>query len=161
MNRPRYASWGHSCNEPSMAAWWNARYASWGAWWNANRKEFLKLATWELLEKQICNRFMPKGSTSLSRCVPFSCVLRETSPLPNTRLPSPKLSHFIQHLQVPAPVPCPSYSRPPHCRHPGLRHRQHQIDNINVDDLSALMSMQYESLAAEGNLGRMWVRQPH
>lgn len=54
---------GTQLHEPSMAAWWNA-----------NRKEFLKLATWDLLEKQIRNRFMPKGYKLIALRTFFLCA---------------------------------------------------------------------------------------
>jgi hypothetical protein len=44
------------------------------AWWNAGRKEFLKLATWELFEKQICTRFMAKGYRLLTLHTFFLCA---------------------------------------------------------------------------------------
>jgi hypothetical protein len=44
------------------------------AWWNAGRKEFLKLATWELFEKQIHTRFMAKGHRLLALHTFFLCM---------------------------------------------------------------------------------------
>ncbi len=136
---------GTQLHEPSMAAWWNA-----------NRKEFLKLATWELLEKQIRNRFMPKGYKLIALRTFFLCTqgnltfteyaaaLAEARNAVGPSVISSSIykyqllfhAHPILVLRI---VAIPDFD----------------IDNINVDDLSALMSMQYESLVAEGNLGRL------
>ncbi|KAF8582458.1 hypothetical protein K439DRAFT_1229665, partial [Ramaria rubella] len=44
------------------------------AWWSARRKEFLKLTTWEMFEKKIQARFMPKGYRLITLCTFFLCV---------------------------------------------------------------------------------------
>ena len=136
---------GTQLHEPSMATWWNA-----------NRKEFLKLLSWDLLKKQIHNRFMPKGYKLIALCTFFLCAqgnltfaeyaatLAEARNTVGPSIISASIykyqllfhTHPILVLRI---VAIPDFN----------------INNINFDDLSALMSMQYESLSAEGNLGRL------
>ena len=129
---------------------------SMATWWNANWKEFLKLSSWDLLEKQIRNCFMPKGYKLIPLCTFFLCAqgnltfaeyaatLAEAHNAVGPSIISASIykyqllfhTHPILVLHI---VAIPDFD----------------IDNINFDDLSVLMSMQYESLSAEGNLGRL------
>ncbi|KAF8583591.1 hypothetical protein K439DRAFT_1246136, partial [Ramaria rubella] len=43
------------------------------AWWSAGRKEFLKLMNWEMFEKKIQARFMPKGCRLIALHTFFLC----------------------------------------------------------------------------------------
>jgi hypothetical protein len=78
------------------------------AWWNAGRKEFLKLATWELFEKQICTRFMAKRYRLLALCTFFLLHAGKASFLGiccsvNGSLEFDRFdSHHFHYLQVPA-----------------------------------------------------------
>jgi hypothetical protein len=58
---------GTQLHEPSMAAWWNA-----------GRKEFLKLASWDLFEKKIHVRFMAKGYKLIALHMFFLCSQGKT-----------------------------------------------------------------------------------
>ena len=138
---------GTHLHEPSMAAWWNA-----------NRKEFLKLASWDALEKQIRSRFMPKGyklmalrsfflcSQGKSTFSDYAATLAEARNGVGPSIISASIykyqllfhAHPILVLRI---VAIPDFD----------------IDSIGFDDLVALMNMQFESLAAEGNLGRLLI----
>ncbi len=134
----------------------NLRKPSMAAWWNANQKECLKLSSYNFLNKQICNRFMPKGYKLIALRTFFLCAQENLTfaeyaaalaEAHNAVGPSVILASIYKYQLLfhahPILVLCiaaiPDFD----------------IDNINFDNLSALMSMQYESLAAEGNLGRL------
>ncbi|PPQ87876.1 hypothetical protein CVT26_005310 [Gymnopilus dilepis] len=126
--------------EPSMAAWWNA-----------GRTEYLKLETWEAFQKKIKARFMPKGYKLLALRTFFRCTQGS--------------SHFLEyatalataHNDVDANIITPLAYK---CHllfhaHETLISRITAISGfdlttISFDDLTALMSMQWENLVIEG-----------
>jgi hypothetical protein len=131
---------GTQLQEPSTAAWWNA-----------GRKEFLKLPSWEAFEKKIRARFMPKGYQLIALRTFFLCSqgrlpfseyainLTEARNLAGTTIISPHVfkcqllfhSHTVLLLRVMA---LPEFD----------------IETIPPDDLISLMSMQWDSILAEG-----------
>ncbi|KAF8519741.1 hypothetical protein BU17DRAFT_34207, partial [Hysterangium stoloniferum] len=52
----------------------NMQKSTMAAWWNAGRTEYLGLTSWESFEKQIHNRFMPKGYKMVTLCTFFLCA---------------------------------------------------------------------------------------
>jgi hypothetical protein len=85
---------GTQLHEPSTAAWWNA-----------GRKEFLKLASWDLFEKKIRARFMAKGYKLIALRMFFLCSQGKT-PSSSMQPLSPKLAM----LRAPQLSPPPSTS---------------------------------------------------
>jgi hypothetical protein len=121
------------------------------AWWNTGRKDFLKLASWELFEKMVRTRFMAKGYKLMALRAFFSCAqgklpfldyaanLTEARTLAGTSIISSSVykcqllfhSHTVLLLRIMA---LPDFD----------------IETISVDDLISLMSMQWESITTEG-----------
>ncbi|KIJ46876.1 hypothetical protein M422DRAFT_29069 [Sphaerobolus stellatus SS14] len=135
---------GSQLQEPTMAAWWSS-----------GRKEFLKLVTWEAFEKKIRERFMPKGYKLLALRSFFLC---EQGKLPFLEYAAilAEARNAVGETIIPANIY--KYQLLFHAHHilllrimamPDLN-----IETIGFDDLVALMSMQWESLIAEGVSGR-------
>jgi hypothetical protein len=131
---------GTQLQEPSTAAWWNA-----------GRTEFLKLSSWEAFEKMIRARFMAKGYQLIALRTFFLCTqgrlpfleyaaqLTESRNVAGTTIISASVfkcqllfhSHTVLLLRIMA---LPSFD----------------VETISIDDLISLMSMQWESIIAEG-----------
>lgn len=131
---------GIQLQEPSTAAWWNS-----------GRKEFLKLASWEAFEKLVRSRFMAKGYQLIALRAFFVCS--------QGKLPFLEYADKLieaRHLAGTSIVTTSVYK----CQllfhsHPILLLRimalpDFDIETISSDDLTSLMSMQWESIVTEG-----------
>ncbi|KIJ26356.1 hypothetical protein M422DRAFT_272597 [Sphaerobolus stellatus SS14] len=117
---------GSQLQEPTMTAWWSS-----------GRKEFLKLVTWESFEKKIRERFMPKGYKLLA----LRSFFLSRNAVGETIIPANiykyQLLFHAHHILLLRIMAMPDLN----------------IEAIDFDDLVALMSMQWESLIAEGVSG--------
>lgn len=125
------------------------------AWWNSKRKEYLKLTTWNAFEEKIRARFLPKGQKITALRHFFLCQQGRLSlddyaaTLTSARNAIPDGSNVI-------PNPIFKYQLLFHS-HPTLLLRVMAIHNfdidsptLGIDNLISLMSMQWDSLSAEG-----------
>lgn len=137
---------GSNLSEPSMAAWWHA-----------NRTDFLALATWEAFAQKIRDRFLPKAYKLVALRTFFLCA-QGSSPFLDYAAALADARNAVGPTVISANIY--KYHLLFHA-HPVLVLRivaipEFDIDTIGFDDLVALMSMQWESIAAEGlNLGRL------
>jgi hypothetical protein len=121
------------------------------AWWSAGRKEFLALPSWEQFEKRIRGRFMAKGYRLLALRTFFLCA--------QGRLPFPE---YAANLMEARNLAGSSAITPSIHKYQLLFHSQttlvlrimalpeFDIDTISIDDLTSLMSMQWDSITSEG-----------
>lgn len=133
---------GSNMQEPSMAAWWSA-----------TRAESLKLK-WEAFEKSIRSRFMPKGYKLLALRTFFICEQGNLS-FSDYASALADARNAVGTTTITASIY--RYQLLFHA-HPMLVLRimaipDFDIDKTNFDDLVALMSMQWDSLTAEGLIG--------
>ncbi|KAF8521392.1 hypothetical protein BU17DRAFT_64885 [Hysterangium stoloniferum] len=120
------------------------------AWWNAGHMEFLRLESWETFEKQIRNRFMPKGYKMVALHTFFLCA--------QNHLP------FLQYSATLADAHNalgPNIIMAAIYKYQLLFHAHHMLvlrimvipdfvlEDISFNNLVALMSMQWESFVME------------
>ena len=135
---------GTNLTEPSMVTWWSA-----------NRTDFLALTTWDAFADKVRQRFLSKAfklvalrtfflcAQGPSTFLEYAAALADARNAVGTTVISTTIYkyHLLFHahpLLVLRIVAIPDFD----------------IDKMAVDDLVALLSMQWESLSAEGNLGR-------
>jgi hypothetical protein len=116
------------------------------AWWNAGRKECLKLATWELFEKQIHTRFMAKGYRLLALLTFFLCMWGKL-PFLEYAAALMKAQNLTGSTAITSTIY--RYQLLFHSHNILLLHimalPDFDINTITVDSLTFLMSMQRES----------------
>jgi hypothetical protein len=123
---------------------------SMAAWWSSGRAEFLKL-TWDQFEKQIRTRFMPKGYKMIALRAFFRCA-QGSLPFLDYAAALADARNAVGQTAISASVY--KYQLLFHA-HNMLVLRimaipDFDIDSINFDNLVALLSMQWDSLIAEG-----------
>jgi hypothetical protein len=125
------------------------------AWWSSKRKDYLKLTTWNAFEEKIRARFLPKSQKITALRQFFLCQQGRLSlsdyvtALTEARNAIPDGSNVI-------PTSIFKYQLLFHS-HPTLLLRVMAIHNfdidsstLGIDNLISLMSMQWDSLSAEG-----------
>ncbi|KAF8507523.1 hypothetical protein BU17DRAFT_100449 [Hysterangium stoloniferum] len=130
---------GTNMQEPTMAAWWNAGHM-----------EFLRLESWETFEKQIRNRFMPKGYKMVALHTFFLCAQNRLPFLEYATALADAHNTLGPNIIMAAIY---KYQLLFHA-HPMLVLRimaipDFDLEDISFDNLVALMSMQWESLIME------------
>ncbi|KAF8957568.1 cytochrome P450 [Flammula alnicola] len=132
---------GSQLQEPSTAAWWSS-----------GRAEFLKLATWDMFEKQLRSRFMPKGYKLIALRTFFRCA---QGPLPFLDFATALAEARNAVGQTVITASIYKYQLLFHSHNMLLLRimaiPDFDIDTINFDNLVALLSMQWDSLIAEGS----------
>ncbi|KAF8530512.1 hypothetical protein BU17DRAFT_60227 [Hysterangium stoloniferum] len=120
-------------------------------WWSSGRKEFLKLSSWDLFKLKIEERFMPKGYKMIALQSFFLCEQGKLQLLDYaTALAEAQnavgisvISTYIYKCQL------LFHSHPILLLHI-MAMPEFNMETIRFDDLMSLLSMQWESLIAEG-----------
>jgi hypothetical protein len=131
--------------EPTMATWWSS-----------GRKDFLKLPSWESFESKIKERFMPKGYKMLALRSFFLCeqgkfqFLDYAAALAEARnaVGISVISTYVYKCQL-------LFHSHPILLLCIMAMPEFNMETIGFDDLVSLLSMQWESLIAEGVTGRV------